>query len=81
MPRPPARPVSTDEELFPEAGELADHFAFGRCEIIKIDGDRLHLKIPRDGVIVMIVAAGKAAPGGIYQEQFRFPPEQSIVER
>ncbi len=51
MPRPPARPVSTDEEHFPEAGDLADHFAFGRCEIIKSDGDRLHLKIPRDGRI------------------------------
>jgi len=51
MPRPPARPRSTDEELFPEAGDLADHFAFGRCEIIKSDGDRLHLRIPRDGRI------------------------------
>lgn len=51
MPRPPTRPRSTDEELFPEAGDLADHFAFGRCEIIKSDGDRLHLKIPRDGRI------------------------------
>ena len=52
MPRPPARPArSTEEDLFPEAGDLADHFAFGRCEIIKSDGDRLHLKIPRDGRI------------------------------
>ena len=51
MPRPPARPRATEEEHFPEAGELADHFAFGRCEIIKSDGDRLHLKIPRDGRI------------------------------
>jgi predicted DNA-binding protein with PD1-like motif len=51
MPRPPQKPRSTAEELFPEAGDLADHFAFGRCEIIKSDGDRLHLKIPRDGRI------------------------------
>lgn len=39
------------------------------------------LRIPRDGVITMILAVGKAAPGGLYQEQFRFPQERHIIER
>jgi predicted DNA-binding protein with PD1-like motif len=52
MPRPPAKPkANLDEEVYPEAGDLVDHFAFGRCEVVKSDGDRLHVKIPRDGRI------------------------------
>lgn len=39
------------------------------------------LKIPRDGEITMILGVGKAAPGGIYQDQFRFPDERFIIER
>lgn len=31
------------------------------------------LKIPREGLIVMIVAAGRAAEGGIYNERMRSP--------
>ena len=26
-----------------------EHFAFGQCEVLKSDGDRLHLRMPRDG--------------------------------
>jgi predicted DNA-binding protein with PD1-like motif len=49
MPRPPAKPKADLDEVYPEAGDLVDHFAFGRCEVVKSDGDRLHVKIPRDG--------------------------------
>jgi hypothetical protein len=35
----------------PEPGDIVDHFAFGRCEVIKSDGDRLHLRVPKDGRI------------------------------
>jgi hypothetical protein len=32
----------------PEAGDVVDHFAFGRCEVLKSDGDRLHLRMQKD---------------------------------
>jgi predicted DNA-binding protein with PD1-like motif len=35
----------------PEAGDSVEHFAFGRCDVIKSDGDRLHLKVHKDGRI------------------------------
>lgn len=35
----------------PEAGDAVDHFAFGRCDVLKSDGDRLHLKVHKDGRI------------------------------
>ncbi len=48
-PRRPA-PVGADpDEIFPAAGDIVEHFAFGRCEILKSDGDRIHLKIHKDG--------------------------------
>ncbi len=50
----PQRPqkVAAPEEAdapFPEAGDVVEHFAFGRCEVVKSDGDRLHLKVGKDG--------------------------------
>ena len=44
----PQRPVrvqrEVDDGVMPDAGDVVDHFAFGRCEVIKSDGDRLHLR-------------------------------------
>jgi hypothetical protein len=34
----------------PQAGDLAEHFAFGACEVLKSDGDRLHVRM-KDGRI------------------------------
>ncbi len=49
--RPPARPPQMDdhEQLIPEAGDEVQHFAFGKCEVIKTDGDRLHLRVGKEG--------------------------------
>ena len=49
-PRPPARPVTIEEgeQILPEAGDEVQHFAFGKCEVVKSDGDRLHLRIGKD---------------------------------
>ena len=44
------RPVDDDSPL-PEAGDLVQHFAFGRAYVLKSDGDRLHLKVDKDGRI------------------------------
>jgi predicted DNA-binding protein with PD1-like motif len=49
--RPAARPKTETEGPVPEAGDIVEHFAFGRCEVVKSDGDRLHLRIPKDGRI------------------------------
>lgn len=52
MPRP-IRPVAVEEEeqLMPDAGDTVEHFAFGRCEVVKTDGDRLHVRLGKDGRI------------------------------
>lgn len=51
----PARPVKVqaveEEQPFPDAGDVVEHFAFGRCEVVKSDGDRLHLRLGKDGRI------------------------------
>ncbi len=51
----PARPVKVqrahDESLIPAAGDIVEHFAFGRAEVVKSDGDRLHLRVGKEGRI------------------------------
>jgi len=50
--RPVARPRPEEEEqVCPDAGDAVEHFAFGRCEVVKSDGDRLHLRLGKDGRI------------------------------
>ena len=53
--KPPPRAVvawSNDgDQVFPEPGDFVQHFAFGNCEVLRSDGDRLHLKVGKDGRI------------------------------
>jgi predicted DNA-binding protein with PD1-like motif len=52
MPPRPVKPQVVEEEhIYPEAGDVVEHFAFGRCEVVKSDGDRLHLRLGKDGRI------------------------------
>lgn len=52
MPARPVRPkVEEEEQVYPDAGDVVEHFAFGRCEVVKSDGDRLHLRLGKDGRI------------------------------
>lgn len=52
IPQRPQKPAAFEEDVvFPEAGDIVEHFAFGRCEVLKSDGDRLHLKVGKDGRI------------------------------
>ncbi len=43
-------PESTAPQL-PRRGDSVDHFAFGRCEVVKCDGERAHLRLTKDGRI------------------------------
>lgn len=48
----PAKPVRAQQEgsdTYPEAGDRVEHFAFGACEVVKSDGERLHLRADKDG--------------------------------
>lgn len=52
MPMRPVKPVVEEaEQVYPDAGDVVEHFAFGRCEVVKSDGDRLHLRLGKDGRI------------------------------
>lgn len=53
LPMKPFKPVKPEEEEqpYPEPGDLVEHFAFGRCEVVKSDGDRLHVRLGKDGRI------------------------------
>lgn len=52
IPARPVRPQRHDEDVtVPEAGDIVEHFAFGRSEVLKSDGERLHLKVAKDGRI------------------------------
>jgi predicted DNA-binding protein with PD1-like motif len=52
----PIRPVKVwvpdeTDQIYPDAGDIVEHFAFGRCEVVKSDGDRLHVRLGKDGRI------------------------------
>ncbi len=52
VPNVPARPPRPEVDLdgvVPEGGDIVEHFAFGRCQVLRSDGDRLHLKVGKDG--------------------------------
>jgi predicted DNA-binding protein with PD1-like motif len=51
VPARPPRPAPDLDTPFPEPGDAVDHFAFGRGDVLKSDGDRLHVKIHKDGRI------------------------------
>ncbi len=52
VPLRPARPgVTYLDAPVPEAGDVVEHFAFGSCEVIKSEGDRLHLRVGKEGRI------------------------------
>lgn len=50
MPQRIAKPVQaeTEDDPVPEPGDVVEHFAFGRCEVLKSEGDRLHLRLGKD---------------------------------
>lgn len=55
---------------------------YDTCPLEGFDGARVHrqLKLPRDASVVMIIAAGRAVPEGIYGPQWRLPLDEVIEE-
>ncbi len=51
MPQRPPRPPTDFDTLYPEPGDAVEHFAFGSAEVLRSDGDRLHLRVHKDGRI------------------------------
>jgi predicted DNA-binding protein with PD1-like motif len=51
MPQKLARQAVDLDSPAPDTGDVVEHFAFGVCEVMKSDGDRLHLRMQRDGRI------------------------------
>jgi predicted DNA-binding protein with PD1-like motif len=49
VPPKPKPPAFDESGPFPEAGDFVEHFAFGPCDVIKSDGDRLHVRMHKDG--------------------------------
>jgi hypothetical protein len=51
-------------DLLPERGDLVDHFAFGLCEVVKANGDRLHLRDVRGAgrIREVVVSALRVMP-------------------
>ena len=45
----PPRRKSIDEEIYPEPGDLLDHFTFGRCVVLRSDGDEMLVQNPSSG--------------------------------
>jgi predicted DNA-binding protein with PD1-like motif len=50
MPSRIAKPFveETEDDPVPEPGDTVEHFAFGQCEVVKSDGDRLHVRLDKD---------------------------------
>jgi predicted DNA-binding protein with PD1-like motif len=50
---PPVRPVRAvqpeENDIYPEPGDLVNHFHFGECEVVSSDGDRIRLRQGPDG--------------------------------
>jgi hypothetical protein len=46
-----ARALASDDEPIVEQGAVVDHFSFGEGDVLKSDGERVHVRFERDGRI------------------------------
>jgi hypothetical protein len=61
-----------DEVALPEPGDWVEHFAFGRCEVLTVTGDRLVLRdLGRAGRIREIASERLAISGPVEQQGHR----------
>lgn len=57
LPPKPARPAAREDEPFPDEGDRVEHFAFGSGAVVKCDGDRLIVRLDRDGRVKELALA------------------------
>jgi predicted DNA-binding protein with PD1-like motif len=58
LPVRPVKPAAIEvDQPFPEAGDIVEHFAFGTCEVVNSDGDRIFLRVERDQRVKEIALA------------------------
>ncbi len=74
--RPVAAKVAETESVYPDAGDTVEHFAFGRCEVVQSDGDRLHLRLDKDGrvkeiALDMLRVTALPAEAGLQARRFK----------
>jgi hypothetical protein len=92
MPQRPARPGKIEIDApVPEPGDVVDHFAFGRCDVIKSDGDRLHLRVHKDGRVreialemlrvTPLVEPGEAGMANLKSDENNPPARRFKLER
>ncbi len=57
-------------------------YGFDSCMMEGFDEARLRkaIKLPRDGVVLMVIGAGRRADKGIYHARIRFPRERFLIE-
>jgi predicted DNA-binding protein with PD1-like motif len=82
--RPPRRVEESEDGPYPVAGDTAEHFAFGSCEVLKSDGDRLHLRM-KDGRIreialemLKVTPLGAETPDGGNSEKKRYRLDRRV---
>ena len=79
MPARPTRAAPAADGPTPEGGDVVEHFAFGPCDVLKSDGDRLHLRLRKDGrireIALEMLRVIPLAPDG---ERRRFGLERRI---
>lgn len=57
LPPRPLRPAALDDEPYPDEGDRVEHFAFGPGAVVKCDGDRLVVRLDRDGRVKELALA------------------------
>jgi predicted DNA-binding protein with PD1-like motif len=57
MPARPATKHRTDVDVYPEDGDIVNHFHFGDCIVVGSDGDRIRLRQDRDSRIREVALA------------------------
>ncbi len=89
MPRWPNSPADMELWATKSAALAAQTFVlalrahgFDSCMMEGFDEARLRkaVKLPRDGVVLMVIGAGRRAEKGVYHARIRFPRERFIKE-
>src|SRR6185503_16531371 len=57
MPLKPVKPKEDLDDVYPEVGDLVNHFAFGDCTVVASNGDQISLRSDPDGRVRAVALA------------------------